>query len=269
MSKSKKSKSTRTKKYLGQHWLFDGPSLQAIIDASSLSADDTVLEIGPGRGPLTELLSQKVSRVVAVEKDSDLVPTLKVQFILQENVEIIEADILSFDLRELPSDYVVVANIPYYLTSAIVRLLMESTNPPKKLVLLIQKEVAERICSEPGQMSVLALSVQLYAKAEYVATVTRDKFQPPPKVDSAILRLTRLEKPVLDVEPQKFMQLVKAGFGEKRKTIRNSLAGGLRISAAEATQLLNEAGIAESARAQELTFEQWNSLYKALSKKSK
>jgi len=263
MSKSKKSKTTRTKKYLGQHWLFDGPTLREIIDASGLSSADTVLEIGPGRGPLTELLSQKAARVVAVEKDSDLVPTLKVQFILQENVEIIQADIMSFDLRSLPSNYLVVANIPYYLTSAIVRLLMESTNPPKKLVLLIQKEVAERICAQPGQMSVLALSVQLYAKPEYIATVTKDKFQPPPKVDSAILRLTRLDKPLLEVDSQKFMQLVKAGFGEKRKTIRNSLAGGLRINAGEVSKLLSEAKIPESSRAQELTFQQWERLYKS------
>lgn len=257
MSKPK----TRTKKHLGQHWLFDDPSLQAIIDAAGLKATDTVLEIGPGRGPLTELLSQKVERVIAVEKDEDLVPTLKVQFILQENVDIVQADIMSFDLRELPKDYVVVANIPYYLTSAIVRLLMESTNPPRQLVLLIQKEVAERITASPGKMSILAVSVQLYAKAEYIATVTKDKFQPPPKVDSAILRLTRLSQPQLDVEPQRFMQLIKAGFGEKRKTIRNSLAGGLRMNAGEVGELLAKAGISESARAQELTFAQWKMIY--------
>lgn len=257
MSKSKKG----TKKHLGQHWLFDGPSLEAIINAASLEPRDTVLEIGPGRGPLTELLSQKVKKVIAVEKDEDLVPTLKVQFILQENVDIVQADIMSFDLRDLPKDYVVVANIPYYLTSAIVRLLMESTNPPKQLVLLIQKEVAERICAQSGQMSVLAVSVQLYAKAEYIATVTKDKFQPPPKVDSAILRLTRLSRPLLDVDAQKFMRLIKAGFGEKRKTIRNSLAGGLRMNAGEVGVLLIKAGIPESARAQELTFTQWKLIY--------
>nr|MBA3679534.1 ribosomal RNA small subunit methyltransferase A [Candidatus Saccharibacteria bacterium] len=183
----------KTKKSLGQHWLFDGPSLQAIIDAAELQSTDTVLEIGPGRGPLTDLLSQNAKQVIAVEKDTDLIEGLKVQFILQENVEIIQADIMEFDLREVPKDYVVVANIPYYLTSAIIRLLMESVNPPKKLVLLIQKEVAERITAMPGALSVLAVSVQLYALPEYVATVTKDKFQPPPKIDSAILRLTHLE----------------------------------------------------------------------------
>lgn len=251
----------KTKKHLGQHWLFDGPSLQAIIDAAGLKPTDTVLEVGPGRGPLTEQLSQTVKQVVAVEKDEDLVPTLKVQFILQENVEIVQADIMYYDLSELPAGYKVVANIPYYLTSAIIRLLMESNNPPSSLVLLIQKEVAERICAKPGQMSVLAVSVQLYAKAEYISTVTKDKFQPPPKVDSAILRLTRLTEPKIDVEPEKFMRLVKAGFGEKRKTIRNSMAGGLRMNAGEVGMLLKKAGISDTARAQELSFEQWYQLY--------
>lgn len=253
----------KAKKHLGQHWLFDEPSLQAIIKAANLKPSDIVLEIGPGRGPLTELLSQNVKQVIAVEKDADLIAGLGAQFALQDNVEIVHADIMQYDLRELPKDYVVVANIPYYLTSAIIRLLMESTNPPQKLILLIQKEVAERVCAKPGQMSILAVSVQLYAKAEYVATVTKDKFQPPPKVDSAILRLTRLPKPKLEVEPEKFMRLVKAGFSEKRKTLRNSLAGGLRMNAGEVGKLLKTTGISDTARAQELTFAQWQKVYAA------
>ena len=252
---------SKTKKSLGQHWLFDQPSLQAIIDTAELQPTDIVLEIGPGRGPLTELLAEQARRVFAIEKDSNLIPGLRAMFALKDNVEIIEDDILKYNLTNFPQDYVVVANIPYYLTSVLLRTLLESANPPKQMVILMQKEVAESIVAGPGQMSVLAVSVQLYAEPKVISVVTKDKFHPPPKVDSAIIKISRRPKTTIDVEPDVFMRLVKAGFSQKRKTLRNSLAGGLHIKGAEAEELLSKAKVPESARAQELNFEQWHNLY--------
>lgn len=251
----------KTKKSLGQHWLFDKPTLQTIVDTADINADDTVLEIGPGRGSLTELLTQKAKQVVAIEKDVDLIAGLRTIFALQRNVEIIEDDILGFNLTKLPKDYKVVANIPYYLTSALIRTLLESTNPPSLMTLLIQKEVAESIVAPPGKLSVLAISVQLYARPQIISIVTKDKFHPPPKVDSAIINIIRRSKPVIEVDPDKFMRLVKAGFSQKRKTLRNSLSGGLHISGAEAEALLTSAKIAFTTRAQELNISQWKNLY--------
>ena len=253
----------KTKKSLGQHWLFDQPSLEKVIDAADIKKTDTILEIGPGRGPLTELLAEQSKQVFAVEKDERLVPGLRAQFALNDNVGIIEGDILRLDLRELPKDYKVVANIPYYLTSILFRTLLESTNPPKLMVLLVQKEVAERVAANPGQLSVLGVSVQLYGIPKLTAVVTKDKFNPPPKVDSAIIQISRRAKPKIDVEPEVFMRLVKAGFSQKRKTLRNSLAGGLRIKGGEAEALLTQDQIPPNARAQELDFKQWKSLYDA------
>ncbi|MEI8072792.1 MAG: 16S rRNA (adenine(1518)-N(6)/adenine(1519)-N(6))-dimethyltransferase RsmA [Candidatus Saccharibacteria bacterium] len=256
-------KNSRTKKHLGQHWLFDESSLELIIKTAGIKKTDTVLEIGPGRGPLTDKISKKAKKVIAVEKDSDLISALRVQFLLNENVEIVNADIMNYDLTTIDRGYVVVANIPYYLTSAIIRLLMDSSNPPSNIIILIQKEVAERITSKAGNMSVLSVSVQLFAEVEYISTITKDKFQPAPKVDSAIIKIKRLKSPVIDVEPNIFMRLVKAGFGEKRKTLRNSLAGGLRINAVKTGEILRGAGLDESVRAQELNFHQWKMLYDA------
>ncbi len=251
----------RTKKSLGQHWLFDQSTLRAIIDVAKLKSEDTVLEIGPGRGPLTEMLAERCKKVVAIEKDSDLVPGLRAQFALKNNVEIIEEDILKFKLDLLPPKYIVVANIPYYLTSILLRNLLSSNNPPKNIILLIQKEVAETIVAQPGKMSTLAISVQLLAKPQLVVIVTKDKFQPPPKVDSAIIKITLLDNPIIDVNPDVFMRLVKAGFSQKRKTLRNSLAGSLHIKGSVAEKLLINAKIPPSTRAQELSFAQWKNLY--------
>ncbi len=253
--------SNKTKKSLGQHWLFDKPTLQTIVDTAGINADEAILEIGPGRGSLTELLAQKAKQVFAIEKDTDLISGLKTIFALQKNVQIIEDDILGFNLTKLPKDYKVVANIPYYLTSALIRTLLESTNPPSSMTLLIQKEVAQSIVAEPGQMSVLAISVQLYARPQIISIVTKDKFHPPPKVDSAIISIVRQNKLTIDVNPAKFMRLVKAGFSQKRKTLRNSLSGGLHISGAEAEALLTSAKIAFTTRAQELSLSQWKNLY--------
>jgi 16S rRNA (adenine1518-N6/adenine1519-N6)-dimethyltransferase len=167
-------------------------------------------------------------------------------------------------VAELPVGYKVVANIPYYLTSALLRLLIQSPNPPSLLSLLVQKEVAQRIVSAPGQMSVLALSVQYYAETSLVGQVERHKFWPPPKVDSAILQIKLRRKPAFAADHQKLFRLAKAGFGEKRKQLKNSLAGGLNISTELALKLLQDAKLPETARAQELSLEDWKRLYGAV-----
>lgn len=250
----------KPKKGLGQHWLNDEASLQAIVAAAKLQPDDVVLEIGPGQGNLTQHLTKLAGKVVAVEMDRQLVKQLKRQ--PATNLQVVEADILNFDLMQLPSGYKVVANIPYYLTSNLLRILSESPNPAKLMVLLVQKEVAQRIAAQPGQMSLLAVSVQLYYQPELGVVVPAKLFQPPPKVDSQVVVLQRRTQPLFeDLDVKGFFRVVKAGFSERRKKLRSSLAGGLRISKEEVDKILKQANINPDGRAQELSLEQWYQLY--------
>ena len=246
-------------KNLGQHFLVDKPSLEAIMDSAAVTQGDTVLEIGPGLGVMTRPLTKLAGRVVTVETDHVLAELLRRD--APENLEVVEQDILRFDLSGLPAGYKVIANIPYYLTSKIFRLLIESPNPPSVLSMLIQKEVAERITAAPGQLSILALSVQYYGRPEIVRLVERHKFWPPPEVDSAVLRVT-LAGPAFPADPTKLFRLIKAGFGEKRKQLKNALAGGLNLSPDYATSLLKASKLAPTARAQELDLKAWERLYK-------
>jgi 16S rRNA (adenine1518-N6/adenine1519-N6)-dimethyltransferase len=247
-------------KSLGQHFLVDRPSLEAIMEAATVKPDDTVLEIGPGLGVMTRPLTRLAGHVIAVETDPILAGLLRRD--APDTLEVVEQDILDFDLRRLPSGYKVIANIPYYLTSKIFRLLVESPNPPEVMSLLIQKEVAERITAKPGKLSVLALSVQYYGRPELVRVVERHKFWPPPDVDSAVLRVT-LTGPAFNADSPKLFRLMKAGFGEKRKQLKNSLAGGLNLSPELATELIANAKLQPTARAQELDLKSWERLYKA------
>ena len=249
----------KPKKGLGQHFLVDRDSVERIIAAAEVGPEDTVLEIGPGLGVMTYALCQQAKKVVAVEQDSQLAELLRRD--QPANLQVVEGDILEFDLSQLPTKYKVVANLPYFITSKILRLLMESANPPVEISVLVQKEVAERITAAPGSLSILALSVQYYAEAQLAGLVERFKFWPPPEVDSAILRLRRRAEPLFEADRQKLFRLIKAGFGEKRKQLKNSLAGGLNVDAAVITELLNQAGISPMARAQELNFDQWEQLY--------
>lgn len=249
----------RANKGLGQHFLIDAESVEAIVGAAEIEKSDTVLEIGPGLGVMTDKLGETGAQIVAVETDSKLVELLRRR--VPENVTVEEADILQYNLMSLPKGYKVVANVPYYITSPIIRLLMESPNPSSVAVLLIQKEVAERIAARPGQMSILALSVQYYADVELVVDVPRDKFMPAPNVDSTVIKLKRKDQPAFEADTQKLFRLIKAGFGEKRKQLRNSLAGGLQITSEQAIGAIAEAGLAETARAQELSLAEWQSLY--------
>jgi 16S rRNA (adenine1518-N6/adenine1519-N6)-dimethyltransferase len=174
---------------------------------------------------------------------------------------VIQQDILTYNLTELPKDYIVVANIPYYLTSKLVRILCESSNPPKTAALLVQKEVAERIAAKPGSMSMLSVSAQVYNQVSLDVIVPAEQFTPPPKVDSQVVVLHRRQTPLIPIEQQKeFFRIVKAGFSERRKKLRSSLSGGLQIEKSQADDILHRAGISESARAQELSIEDWHNL---------
>jgi 16S rRNA (adenine1518-N6/adenine1519-N6)-dimethyltransferase len=249
----------KANKGLGQHFLIDAESVDAIIEAADITPKDTVLEVGPGLGVMTDQLAKTGAQVVAVETDATLAELLRRR--LPDNVRVEEADIMKFNLAQLPADYKVVANVPYYITSPIIRLLMESKNPPTHSVLLIQKEVAERIAAKPGQMSILALSVQYYADVELVVDVPRDRFYPIPNVDSTVIKLVRKNQPAFEADTTKLFRLIKAGFGEKRKQMRNSLSGGLHITTEQAAHLIAAAGLVETARAQELSLDQWKQLY--------
>lgn len=252
----------QAKKSLGQHWLHDTAALEDIVEAAELSKQDVVLEIGPGTGLLTKLLVAKAKKVVAVEFDMELAEQLS-ERIPATNLEIHHKDILRFDLNDLPGGYKVVANIPYYLTSNLLRVLCEADNPPSLIVLLVQKDVARRVAATPGDMSLLSVSVQFYCQVELGREVLAKSFVPPPKVDSQVLVLRHCGQRFQDVDSKQFFQIVKAGFSERRKKMRSSLAGGLRLSKPEADQLLTKAGIDSNRRAQELSLEEWRKLYKA------
>jgi len=254
------------KKSLGQHWLHDLQSLHAMCDGVSVGPEDTVLEIGPGLGTLTIELTQRAKQVVAVEFDPDLARELPTR-VPAQNLEVVHHDILTFDLTKLPVGYKVAANVPYYITSKIVRLLLESKNPPSEIALLVQKEVAQRIAAKPGDMSILAISAQLYAETTLGPIVPAALFTPPPKVDSQIIILKRRTEPLFgDVEIADFFRMVRAGFGEKRKTLRNSLSGGLHLEKPIVEQLLAAANIKPGMRAEQLDLHDWHELTKAFKK---
>ena len=250
------------KKSLGQHWLKDPDILADIAEAAELTGDDVVLEIGPGLGTLTSRLLARANSVTAVEFDADLARKLPGQF-SGKKLTVVNQDILQFDLNQLPKDYKVAANVPYYITSKIVEKLMTAENKPSIAVLLVQKEVAERIAAEAGNMSVLSVSVQIFAEAELDIEVPRQFFTPPPKVDSQVVVLRTRDNLLIIPEDQRgFFRIVKAGFSAKRKKLRSSLSGGLGIDKSVAEELLKNAGISPDARAEDLAIEDWKRLLK-------
>lgn len=250
------------KKSLGQHWLKDPEILADIAEAAELTGDDVVLEIGPGLGTLTSRLLARANSVTAVEFDADLARKLPGQF-PGKKLTVVNQDILQFDLNQLPKKYKVVANVPYYITSKIVEKLMTAENKPSIAVLLVQKEVAERIAVGAGNMSVLSVSVQIFAEAELDIEVPRQFFTPPPKVDSQVVVLRTRDNPLITSEDQRdFFRIVKAGFSAKRKKLRSSLSGGLGIDKSVAEELLKNAGISPDARAEDLAIEDWKRLLK-------
>lgn len=251
----------RPKKSLGQHWLQDHEALSAIVASAQVEPGDVVLEVGPGLGTLTKELCKVATKVVAVEFDDVLATELPFR-VPDENLEVINGDILDFDFTQLPRGYKVVANIPYYLTSNLLRRMCESPNPFTSAALLVQKEVAERVCARPGQTSLLSITTQFYCKVGLGPVVPAALFTPPPKVDSQVLMLEYRREPLFKgVDTQVFFRLVKAGFSERRKKLRSSLSGGLQLSKQAADELLEQAGVDGNLRAQNLSLEDWHRLY--------
>ncbi len=253
-------------KRLGQNFLEDPEALQQIADAADIGKEDVVLEIGPGLGSLTRFLSARAREVVTVELDRKLIPLLRGELRLYQNTRIVEGDILALApaALALPEGYIVAANIPYNITSAVLRHLLSSRPRPRQIVLTIQGEVAERICAAPPDMSQLALSVQVYGKPEIVARIPAAAFFPVPKVDSAVIRIEIYPRPVIEPELLPvFFELMKAGFSQKRKTLRNALSAGLRIAPAQAGGLLGAARIDPQRRAETLSLQEWDALSRA------
>lgn len=261
----------RPKKRLGQNFLADENHLGKIIAAADMSPADTVLEIGPGLGTLSVPLATTVKRVVAVEVDPLLVDVLNIELAAATNFSVVQANILDVDPAQvlathhpdfIPGDtYHVVANLPYYITSAIIQHLLEAPHPPRRIVITLQKEVAQRVVARPGQMSILAVSVQFYGQAKLCHTIPANAFVPPPKIDSALLRIDRYHHPpVVVADPVHFFRLVKAGFGQKRKQLKNSLAAGLGKPQAEIISMMQAAGIDPARRAQTLSVAEWGAL---------
>lgn len=240
----------KARKSLGQNFLINPGILDKIVTAAELDKNDTVIEIGPGTGVLTEKLTEKSSRVIAVEKDRRLIEKLKEKF-KNVNVEIIEKDILKLDVEELieNSPYKLIGNIPYYITSHLLKTIFEKWPTPNLVLLMVQKEVALRITAKPPRMNLLALSVQFYAEPKIVSYVSRGSFRPMPKVDSAIIKLVPLRQSrVVDNESKdKFFKLIKTAFAGKRKQLKNTI--GLEV--------LNKAGIKPKSRPEELSMNDW------------
>lgn len=250
-------------KRLGQNFLEDPYALEKIINAAEIHPTDTVLEIGPGLGSLTRYLAAASQRVIAVELDEKLFSPLEAVIAPYHNIQLVHGDILQLELKEFieQQGYLVVANIPYYITSAVIRHLLESNPKPRRIVLTIQKEVAERICARPGDMSLLALSVQVYGRPLIATHIPAAAFFPAPKVDSSVLVVDIYPKPVISTdELDTFFLLIKAGFSQKRKKLRNSLAAGMHQSPAETEKLLRAADIDPQRRAETLSLEEWEKL---------
>jgi 16S rRNA (adenine1518-N6/adenine1519-N6)-dimethyltransferase len=247
-------------KGLGQHLLTSRRALNVVIDAADLAPDDSVLEVGAGPGVLTRELAQRARRVVAVELDRAVLPVLRETTAGWPNVEIIPRNLLEVEPEKVfgGEPYKLVANLPYYITSLTLRHLLESAQPPRVLVVMVQREVAERLVAGPGEMSLLALSVQIYGAPRIVAYVPATAFFPPPRVDSAVVRVDLHPAPLLDAEAtEMFFELIHAGFAEKRKQLHNSLARHLSASRETIGRWLAEGSIDPMRRAQTLSLEEW------------
>ncbi len=256
-------------KSLGQNFLTDEGALAKVAAAAEAGPEETVLEIGSGLGSLTRHLAVAARRVVAVELDEGLLPALREVLRPHPNVEVVQGDILNLSplALGLPPGYKVAANIPYYITSAVIRHLLEAEARPARIVLTVQREVAERICAQPGEMSLLAVSVQFYSVPRILARIPAGAFYPRPNVDSAVVRLDVLPRWAVDIrDSETFFRVVKAGFSQKRKQLRNSLSGGLQLSGEQVVAWLARAGVDPRRRAEALALEEWGALCVTLEK---
>jgi 16S rRNA (adenine1518-N6/adenine1519-N6)-dimethyltransferase len=258
---------TKAKKGLGQHFLVDGRVLKQVVGASRITPEDTVIEVGPGLGVLTRELVQLAGRVISVEIDETLAGRLETAFSTVHNLRIVHGDILGLApaslLPEGVTAYKVVANLPYYITSPVIRHFLEADPHPELMVVMVQKEVAASIAAQPGKMSLLSVGVQLYGKPEIVGRVSAGSFHPAPKVDSAIVRITAYPQPVVEPgERQIFFSIVRAGFGSPRKQLINTLSHGLDMQKEPVLRALEASGIEASRRAETLSIEEWHRLYR-------
>lgn len=256
-------------KSLGQNFLTDPNILEKITQIAGVTDKDTVLEIGAGLGHLTGQLAKSAEQVVAVELDKRFIPVLEENLAEHQNIRIIQGDILSMNPRDLvqENDYLVVANIPYYITSRIIRNLLESEFKPKRIILTIQHEVARRVCAGTGKMSLLSLSVLMYGEPSLEMRVPAGAFYPRPKVDSAVVLVNLYPEPLLNpARREVFFKLIKAGFLHKRKTLRNSLSKGLAWDPVQTEKLLLESNIDPQRRAETLTMDEWLELTRGYDK---
>ncbi len=258
-------------KQLGQHFLINSEVLDRIIAAAKLTDTDEVLEIGPGLGVLTRALAQNSQQVIAIEKDTGMAKACRGINSDLANMKIIEGNALAlnhtFFQEHFPNKkYKLVANLPYYLTSAIIRFFLLTPTPPVMMVLMVQKEVAERIVATPPQANLLSVAVQFYGTAEIITLVPKQNFWPIPKIDSAVIRIIPHKKLPAKIDDKRFFQIVKAGFGERRKQLHNSLSGGLNLDVAQAKKILTSIGISSERRAQTLTIAEWIKLYQKIGK---
>ena len=256
----------KPKKRLGQHFLIDEEALNSIISAAALTSEDIVVEVGPGLGILTRRLAEQTAKVIAVELDPRLVSILKRSLGSFSNVSIIHGDILKIALSQLleglAQNYKVVANLPYYITSPVLRHFLEASLKPSLMVVMVQKEVGEAMAAAPGRMSLLSVSTQLYSKPTMITCVPKESFYPPPKVDSLVLRLDIYSKlPIGVSDVTSFFNIVKAGFSSSRKQLRNSLAQAFGMPPGQVVLLLEKAGVEAKRRAETLSLEEWEKLW--------
>ena len=258
---------SRPKKSLGQNFLIDRRILGRILSAAEISPGDAVLEIGPGRGIMTRELANRGARVVAVEMDEELAAELTTRLTDRPNVKIIAADAREIDIESLfpgESSYKLVANLPYYAASPIIRRFLEARRKPHLMVVMVQKEVAQSMTADPGEMSILSVATQLYGNPRIVTYVPPKAFRPTPKITSAIVRIDVFPTLALSLDStERFFQLVRAGFTARRKQMRNSLKQGLSLSSDAAESILAQAKIDSSRRAETLSLSEWGSLYEA------
>jgi 16S rRNA (adenine1518-N6/adenine1519-N6)-dimethyltransferase len=250
----------------GQNFLVSEGVLERILAAAEIQREDVVLEVGAGLGALTQALARRGARVIALELDGRLIPLLRRAVAPYSHVEVVKGDVLAIELDDLVSvPYKAVGNLPYYITSAILRHLLEARRKPSLLVVTVQREVAQRMVAQPGEMSLLAVSVQFYGRARIVASVQPGAFYPSPRVKSAVVRIDpheQLSTRVDDVE--RFFDVVRAGFGQRRKQLRNSLSQGLGLPVEAVVEALRRCDLDERQRAQALSVEQWGCLYREL-----
>lgn len=258
----------RPKKSLGQNFLIDINALRRIVDAAVLSPEDVVVEVGPGPGLLTRELLARGGSVIAVEKDEAMARLVRRELGGDPRLTVIDGDMLEVEpsslLPESGKPYKVVANLPYYVATPILRRFLEATNRPASMVVLLQREVAETVAAKPGQMGLLSVAVQYYAVPTIVGIIHPGSFYPPPKVDSAIVRLDVLERPAIDVAPGYFFEVAKAAFSARRKQIANPLSQGLGLDKAAVLEALGAAGLTPQRRAESLSLLEWEALCRAI-----